>query len=53
MTLEETVESRIVLVAPKDRKPAWPARTFLEFMDKVFDAERPVGSSEHRGAWLT
>jgi LysR family transcriptional activator of glutamate synthase operon len=35
MTLEEAVESRIVLVAPKDRKQAWPARAFMEFMDKA------------------
>lgn len=35
ITLEETVESRIVLVAPKDRRQAWPARAFMEFMDKA------------------
>ena len=35
MTLEESIESHIVLVAPKIRKQAWPARAFMEFMEKT------------------
>jgi DNA-binding transcriptional LysR family regulator len=35
--LQETIESNIVLVAPKSRKLAWPARVFVDFMATIND----------------
>jgi LysR family transcriptional activator of glutamate synthase operon len=32
--LVETVESNVVLVAPKNKKPSRAARTFIEFMER-------------------
>jgi len=32
--LDQTVESKIIIAYPKDRKPSKTAKTFLDFMKK-------------------
>jgi hypothetical protein len=38
--LQETIASNIVLVAPKSRKLAWPARVFVDFMATINDQSK-------------
>jgi DNA-binding transcriptional LysR family regulator len=35
--LDQTIESRLIIAYPKDRKLSKPARTFLDFMKKQLD----------------
>ena len=44
IALEESIASSIVLVAPKAGKQAWPARVFVEFMDKALAHRCDEGS---------
>jgi DNA-binding transcriptional LysR family regulator len=39
--LEETIQSNIVLIAPKARKLAWPARTFFDFIGTLALEQQP------------
>jgi len=34
LSLEQTIESKVILAYPKNKKPSKPARTFLDFMEK-------------------
>jgi DNA-binding transcriptional LysR family regulator len=39
--LEETIESKIVLVAPKTKKLGWPARAFIDFIGAATVGHQP------------
>ena len=44
IALEESIASSVVLVAPKAGKQAWPARVFVEFMEKALARSSLVSS---------